>query len=89
VIENTVIGCIVTDATLDKPTAHRAADLAHTGIARAVSPAHTSLDGDGLFLLCAQRVSATLDLVADLAAQAVASAIRAAVRHAADVGSGH
>lgn len=81
--ENTVIGCIVTDAKLDKPTAHRAADLAHTGVSRAVTPAHTSLDGDGLFLLCAGRVPTTVDLVADLAAQAVAAAIRAAVRHAA------
>lgn len=82
--EHTVIGCVVTDAKLDKPAAHRAADLAHTGIARAVNPAHTSFDGDALFLLCAQRVAASGDLVADLAAQAVADAIRAAVTAAAD-----
>jgi L-aminopeptidase/D-esterase-like protein len=79
---NTVIGCLVTDARLTKPDAVRAADLAHSGIARAVNPAHTSYDGDVLFLLCAQRVEATVDLVADLGAQAVAAAIRAAVRHA-------
>jgi L-aminopeptidase/D-esterase-like protein len=78
--ENTVIGCLVTDARLSKPEAARAADLAHSGIARAVSPAHTSLDGDALFLLCAQRVPASLDLVAHLGALAVAAAIRAAVR---------
>lgn len=83
VAESTVIGCVVTDARLDKPAAHRAADLAHTGIARAVTPAHTSLDGDALFMLCAQRVEASVDLVADLGAQAVAAAIRAAVRHSA------
>jgi L-aminopeptidase/D-esterase-like protein len=45
-----------------------------------VSPAHTSYDGDALFLLCAQRVPASVDLVADLGARAVAAAIRAAVR---------
>lgn len=82
-LENTVIGCIVTDAILDKPAAHRAADLANTGIARTVTPAHTSYDGDALFLLSARRVPASVDLVADLAAQAVAAAIRAAVRAAA------
>jgi L-aminopeptidase/D-esterase-like protein len=80
--DNTVIGCLVTDARLNKPDAVRAADLAHSGIARAVSPAHTSLDGDALFLLSAQRVEAGVDLVAELAARAVAAAIRSAVRHA-------
>lgn len=80
--EHTVIGCVVTDARLSKPAAARAADLAHTGIARAVTPAHTTIDGDALFLLSTQQVEANLDLVADLAAQAVAGAIRSAVRHA-------
>lgn len=79
-LESTVIGCLVTDARLSKHEAVRAADLAHSGIARAVTPAHTTFDGDALFLLCAQRVEATVDLVAHLAALAVAAAIRAAVR---------
>ena len=81
-LEHTVIGCMVTDARLSKPDAVRAADLAHSGIARAVSPAHTSMDGDALFLLSAQRVEAGVDLVAELGARAVAAAIRSAVRHA-------
>lgn len=81
-VENTVIGCLVTDARLEKHQAVRAADLAHSGIARSVSPAHTSYDGDALFLLCAQRVPASLDLVAHLGALAVAAAVRAAVRAA-------
>lgn len=81
-LEHTVIGCLVTDARLSKPDAVRAADLAHTGIARAVSPAHTSMDGDALFLLSAQRTDASVDLVAELGARAVAAAIRSAVRHA-------
>ena len=76
----TVIGCVVTDARLDKPGAARVADLAHTGTARAVTPAHTSRDGDAVFCLATGRVEASVDLVADLAAQAVATAIRAAVR---------
>ena len=79
---HTVIGCIATNARLRKPEACRIADLAHTGIARTVSPAHTSLDGDALFTLATGEVEAGLDLVAELAAQAVADAIREAVRHA-------
>lgn len=84
-LEHTTIGCLVTDARLTKPDAVRAADLAHSGIARAVSPAHTSFDGDALFLLAAQRVDTTVDVVAHLGAEAVAAAIRAAVRAATPI----
>ena len=48
-VTNTVIGCVVTNARLSKAAACRAADLSHSGIARSVTPAHTSADGDLLF----------------------------------------
>jgi L-aminopeptidase/D-esterase-like protein len=80
--ENTVIGCVLANARLDKGQAYRIADLAHTGIARSVSPAHTTLDGDALFVLATGRVAAPVDLVADLAARAVAAAVRSGVRAA-------
>jgi len=84
-LANTVIGVIVTDARLTKLETHRVADLAHSGIARAVRPAHTQLDGDALFALATGTVDAgptAVDLVAALAADAVAEAIRRAVRTA-------
>ncbi|MEA3214695.1 MAG: hypothetical protein QOJ19_851 [Acidimicrobiia bacterium] len=85
-VANTVIGCVVTDAKISKFAACRAADLAHTGIARAVIPAHTSADGDMLFVLATgQGPEVSVDLVAELAARAVADAIRAAVRHATGI----
>jgi len=73
---NTVIGVVVTNARLDKSQAHRVADLAHDGVARAVEPAHTSVDGDALFCLATGQVEASLDRVALLAARAVATATR-------------
>ena len=73
---NTVIGCIVTDARLSKRDAARVADLGHSGVARAVRPAHTEADGDALFCLATGRVEASVDLVAHLAAEAVAEACR-------------
>lgn len=76
---NTTIGCLVTNARLTKPEACRAADLAHTGIARAIEPPHTNFDGDALFLLATGDVDTQADLVATLGAQAVAAAIRAAI----------
>ena len=73
---NTVIGCIVTDAVLSKRDAVRVADLGHSGIARALRPAHTEADGDALCCLATGRVRARVDLVAALAAEAVADAVR-------------
>lgn len=75
-VENTVIGCVVTNARLDKISAYRVADLAHGGIVRAVRPAHTNFDGDALFCLATGQVDATIDQVAHLAADAVAEACR-------------
>lgn len=49
--ENTVIGVIATDAELTKTECTKVAQMAHDGIARAVSPAHTMFDGDTLFAL--------------------------------------
>jgi len=80
---NTVIGVVVTDARLTKAEGHRVADLAHSGVARTVRPAHTQLDGDALFALATGDVDAgpaAVDLVAALAAEAVAEAARRAVR---------
>lgn len=73
---NTVIGAVVTNALLDKVQAHRVADLAHDGVARAIEPAHTSVDGDAIFCLATGRVRAPLDLVTQLAVAAVARATR-------------
>lgn len=75
-VENTAIGCVVTNARLTKSEAVRVADLAHSGLARAVRPAHTWMDGDTLFCLATQRVDSHLDLVSELAADAVAEACR-------------
>jgi L-aminopeptidase/D-esterase-like protein len=79
---NTVIGCLVTDARLTKRDVHRVADLGHSGIARALRPAHTEHDGDALFALATGQVEADVDLVAHLAAEAVAEAVRRGPLHA-------
>jgi D-aminopeptidase len=47
--ENTTIALVATDAALTKPQAKRLATMAHDGLARAVYPAHTPLDGDIVF----------------------------------------
>ncbi len=46
---NTVIACVVTDAVLTKAECKRLALAAHDGMARAIRPSHTPMDGDTVF----------------------------------------
>lgn len=48
---NTTIAIVATDLALDKAQATRMATAAHDGIGRAISPAHTPIDGDLIFAL--------------------------------------
>ncbi|WP_067549043.1 P1 family peptidase [Nocardia crassostreae] len=48
---NTTIGVVATDAALDPAACRRLAATAHDGLARAIRPAHSPLDGDTLFAL--------------------------------------
>jgi D-aminopeptidase len=47
--EATTIAIVATDAALSKAQAHRMAVAAHDGMARALVPSHTPLDGDLVF----------------------------------------
>ncbi len=47
--ENTTLGIVATNARLTKPQATKIAQMAHDGLARTVSPVHTSIDGDTIF----------------------------------------
>ena len=47
----TTIGVVATDATLTKAQCQKVSGLGHDGLARAVHPVHTLLDGDTLFTL--------------------------------------
>jgi D-aminopeptidase len=47
--QNTTIALIATDANLTKPQAQRLAVTAQVGLARAIYPTHTPLDGDAVF----------------------------------------
>lgn len=86
----TTIGVVATDAPLTKAQAAKVAQMAHDGIARAVRPAHTMLDGDTLFALATGAAAAPSSLpparlvtaIGAAAADAVCRAIGRAVRAA-------
>ena len=53
--ENTTIAIVATDATLTKAQAKQVAVMAQDGLARAIYPAHTTLDGDTVFAAATGR----------------------------------
>jgi L-aminopeptidase/D-esterase-like protein len=57
----TTIGVLLTDATLTKAQASRLATIGHDGMARAIAPVHSMLDGDTVFALASGRRPATDD----------------------------
>lgn len=83
---NTVIGVVATNADFTKAEATKMAQMAHDGLARAVRPAHTMLDGDTIFALATGGKKADVSTVGAYAAEVTAQAIVRAARVAASAG---
>ena len=82
---NTVIGVVATNAQLNKEQANKVAQMAHNGLARAIRPAHTMLDGDTIFALATGEKPADVNIIGAFAAEVFAQAILRAVRAAQPV----
>jgi L-aminopeptidase/D-esterase-like protein len=89
---NTTLVCVCTDASVDKRTCAIMARMASAGIARAVDPAFTPLDGDVVFCLASGpepppppgiAASWSVTVLGAVAATVTAEAIRDAVRESA------
>lgn len=87
---NTTIGVIATDAVLSKPQTQRLAQIAHDGLARAINPVHTMLDGDTLFALATGQSgkTASMLLLGTLAAEVTARAVMRAIVNARSLSIG-
>jgi len=83
--EHTVIGVVATNAKLNKEQINKVAQMAHDGLARAVRPAHTMLDGDTIFAFATGGHDADVNIVGAFAAEVFAQAILRAVRAARPV----
>jgi L-aminopeptidase/D-esterase-like protein len=80
--EATTLVAVFTDVVLTKLEAWMCARAANAGVARAVSPVWTPLDGDTVFCASTRRVEANPLLTSLVAADVVAEAIRDGVRQA-------
>jgi len=78
----TTLAVLATDVTLDKAGAARLATMGHDGLARAIVPVHTVMDGDTIFgLATCARPAPSLDELFALQA-AAAEVVTRAVVHA-------
>lgn len=84
--QNTVIGCIITNALLTKAEASKISSQGQNAIARTIYPSHTTYDGDTVFTMASGKVKATLDAIGIMAGKAVQEAIYDAVKSAATYG---
>ncbi len=75
---NTTLGVVATNAELDKADCLVVAQGGHDGLARALFPPHTRVDGDAVVAAATGEVAAGLDLVRALAVRAVELAVRQA-----------
>ncbi|MEG2604765.1 MAG: P1 family peptidase [Clostridia bacterium] len=81
--QNTTIAVVATDASLTKAQAKRMATCAHDGLARAIRPVHTQMDGDTVFALATGRMDEDVNQIqlcaaaAEVMARAICNAVMA------------
>jgi len=83
---NTVIGVVATNAKLTKTEATKVAQMAQDGLARAIRPSHTMLDGDTIFALSTGTKKVNVSTVGAFAAEVMSQAILRAVQKANSAG---
>ncbi|HIZ18535.1 MAG TPA: P1 family peptidase [Candidatus Olsenella stercoravium] len=79
---NTTISCVVTNARLTKAQATKVAQMSADAYAHAISPTHTTNDGDTVFVMATGEVDAPVDVVGALATRALGRAIADGARSA-------
>jgi L-aminopeptidase/D-esterase-like protein len=84
--ENTTLVCLATDAALSKADCGIVSKMAHAGMARAVDPVHSAVDGDVVFTLASGSAPAVDPLIVGVVAAALtAEAIRDSCHRATSV----
>jgi L-aminopeptidase/D-esterase-like protein len=82
IISVTTLAVVATDAALSKEGANKMAQMAHDGLAQAIRPIHTMVDGDTVFALATgqqTKVPVNVSVVGAVAAAVLAEAVVRAV----------
>ncbi|MBN1881779.1 MAG: P1 family peptidase [Deltaproteobacteria bacterium] len=82
----TIIGVVAVNVSFGKTDMNRIARMAHDGLARAVFPSHTMLDGDTIFAVAAGGIAyADVSICGTLANEAMSLAVIDAVKKAESI----
>jgi L-aminopeptidase/D-esterase-like protein len=82
--QNTTIAVVATNAAFNKAEINKIAQMANSGLARAINPNHWPGDGDAVYALSTGTLSirASVGAIGALAAEALAEAVVRGVMHA-------
>ncbi|PIX24257.1 MAG: peptidase S58, partial [Deltaproteobacteria bacterium CG_4_8_14_3_um_filter_45_9] len=83
---NTTLGVIATNANFTKKELHQVAQMAHSGLAKVISPLHTTFDGDLIFALSYGKKKADVNTIGLLGEVALIESVRRAVTKAKGFG---
>jgi L-aminopeptidase/D-esterase-like protein len=83
---NTTLGVIATNANFTKKELHQVAQIAHLGLAKVISPLHTTFDGDLVFALSLGKKKADVNTMGLLGEGALIESIKRAVTKAKGFG---
>jgi L-aminopeptidase/D-esterase-like protein len=81
-IFNTTLGVIATNANLSKKEVHQVAQIAHSGMAKVISPLHTTFDGDLIFAISLGKKKADVNTVGLLGEVTLMESVKRAVTKA-------
>jgi L-aminopeptidase/D-esterase-like protein len=84
--QNTTLGVVATNVKLSKRQTIKVAQMAQSGLARTISPVHSTVDGDLIFALSAGEEKEDVNTVGLMAEEAIASAVLRAVESADGLG---
>ena len=76
---NTTLGVIATNANLSKKEVHQVAQIAHSGLAKMISPLHTTFDGDLIFAISYGKKKGDVNTIGLLGEVALMEAIKRAI----------
>jgi len=79
---NTTLGVIATNADLSKKEVHQVARIAHSGLAKIISPLHTTFDGDMIFAISLGKKKGDVNTVGLLGEGALIESVERAVTKA-------
>ena len=73
--ENTTLVCVITNAKVTKSQANKVSQIMHDGMAKSISPLHTSADGDTTFCMASGKVEVNPDSLGAIADYATKKAV--------------